>query len=409
MMLSIIVLLQLLRSSSAGLGTSDSCLEVSFISRTDWNASEPIVERSNIYRGRFPLPYFFVHHTAWIYDAKDALSGMRQWEEVWKLHAIDKKWKDIGYNFLVDEAGNVYEGRGWRKVGAHTLGFNCNAFAVSVMGRYSQRLPGKKATDAIQKLIQCGVEEEHLHKDYILQGHRDSKCTATECPGERLYKEIKTWPHYPNRGDVCWKFSTIDRCNWGGKISSFKKMSNIAKPVPYIVIYHTDQICNERERFVNCSERMKEIRNLKGKIAYNFVIGGDANVYVGRGWDKSGDHAPDWNEKSYGITLIGDFTFTEPLPDMLSTLTHLIECGVSQGFIRSDYILLAHSDITTLATKCQGNAFKEVISKMAHYKKFPGNESTTEGSFHPPTPQFQKVYATSMEIFVIGFKRTLLK
>ncbi|XP_052818829.1 peptidoglycan recognition protein 1-like isoform X2 [Mya arenaria] len=345
MMLSIIVLLQLLRSSSAGLGTSDSCLEVSFISRTDWNASEPIVERSNIYRGRFPLPYFFVHHTAWIYDAKDALSGMRQWEEVWKLHAIDKKWKDIGYNFLVDEAGNVYEGRGWRKVGAHTLGFNCNAFAVSVMGRYSQRLPGKKATDAIQKLIQCGVEEEHLHKDYILQGHRDSKCTATECPGERLYKEIKTWPHYPNRG----------------------------------------------------------------KIAYNFVIGGDANVYVGRGWDKSGDHAPDWNEKSYGITLIGDFTFTEPLPDMLSTLTHLIECGVSQGFIRSDYILLAHSDITTLATKCQGNAFKEVISKMAHYKKFPGNESTTEGSFHPPTPQFQKVYATSMEIFVIGFKRTLLK
>ncbi|WAR11545.1 PGPLE-like protein [Mya arenaria] len=183
MMLSIIVLLQLLRSSSAGLGTSDSCLEVSFISRTDWNASEPIVERSNIYRGRFPLPYFFVHHTAWIYDAKDALS----------------EWKDIGYNFLVDEAGNVYEGRGWRKVGAHTLGFNCNAFAVSVMGRYSQRLPGKKATDAIQKLIQCGVEEEHLHKDYILQGHRDSKCTATECPGERLYKEIKTWPHYPNR------------------------------------------------------------------------------------------------------------------------------------------------------------------------------------------------------------------
>jgi hypothetical protein len=35
-------------------------------------------------------------------------------------------WGDIGYNFLVGEDGNVYEGRGWTQVGAQTLNYNSN-------------------------------------------------------------------------------------------------------------------------------------------------------------------------------------------------------------------------------------------------------------------------------------------
>ena len=33
-------------------------------------------------------------------------------------------WWDVGYSFMVGEDGNVYEGRGWDQVGAHTYGYN---------------------------------------------------------------------------------------------------------------------------------------------------------------------------------------------------------------------------------------------------------------------------------------------
>jgi N-acetylmuramoyl-L-alanine amidase len=43
-------------------------------------------------------------------------------------------------------------------------------------------------------------------------------------------------------------------------------------------------------------------------IGYSFLVGGDANAYMGRGWDKVGAHAPGYNSQSIGICFIGSFT-----------------------------------------------------------------------------------------------------
>ena len=43
-------------------------------------------------------------------------------------------WNDIGYNFLVGEDGNIYKGRGWGKVGAHTSRHNANSIGESMRG-----------------------------------------------------------------------------------------------------------------------------------------------------------------------------------------------------------------------------------------------------------------------------------
>lgn len=47
---------------------------------------------------------------------------------------------------------------------------------------------------AVQKLIQSGVEEGYIAKNYTLLGHRQVR--DTECPGQKLFDEIKTWPHF---------------------------------------------------------------------------------------------------------------------------------------------------------------------------------------------------------------------
>jgi N-acetylmuramoyl-L-alanine amidase len=43
-------------------------------------------------------------------------------------------------------------------------------------------------------------------------------------------------------------------------------------------------------------------------IGYNFLVGEDGNIYEGRGWNNVGAHATNWNSKSIGICVIGDFT-----------------------------------------------------------------------------------------------------
>ena len=103
-------------------------------------------------------------------------------------------WSDIEYNFLVGEDGAVYEGRGWNNVGAHTNGYNSQSIGMAVMGNFMCTKPNTAALNAVQNLIQCGVNLGHIISTYRLYGHRDA--SSSSCPGDALYNEIKTWPHY---------------------------------------------------------------------------------------------------------------------------------------------------------------------------------------------------------------------
>jgi len=64
---------------------------------------------------------------------------------------------DIGYNFLVGEDGNVYEGRGWDTVGAHAKGYNTRSIGISFIGNFNYRKPNSAAINAAKQLISCGV------------------------------------------------------------------------------------------------------------------------------------------------------------------------------------------------------------------------------------------------------------
>jgi len=66
-------------------------------------------------------------------------------------------WWDIGYNFLVGEDGNVYEGRGWNNMGAHVRGHNRNSIGIAIIGNFGSRKPNYAALYAATQLIRCGV------------------------------------------------------------------------------------------------------------------------------------------------------------------------------------------------------------------------------------------------------------
>jgi hypothetical protein len=62
---------------------------------------------------------------------------------------------------------------------------------------FADRLPNAAALQALRDLITCSIGLSRLMSNYTLLGHRQAKDTL--CPGEALYKEITTWPHWkPN-------------------------------------------------------------------------------------------------------------------------------------------------------------------------------------------------------------------
>ena len=100
-----------------------------------------------------PVPYVIISHTA-----SESSSTQAEMTYIVRLiqgfHIESRKFSDIGYNFLVGNDGNVYEGRGWNRVGAHTYGYNRRAIGISFVGCFMNMLPEKVAIEACKLLIQ---------------------------------------------------------------------------------------------------------------------------------------------------------------------------------------------------------------------------------------------------------------
>ena len=177
------------------------------VPRSGWNADEKIRRAGPNYASTLRLA--LVHHTAGAngYTAAQAPSIVRA---IQLYHVKGNGWNDIGYNFLVDRFGTVYEGRygGIEKnvVGAHAEGFNTGSVGVAVLGEYSSLTVAAKARDSLAKLLAWRLDLAHLDpastQSFIsggnarfgaglpvflrtVSGHRDTG--FTDCPGTALY------------------------------------------------------------------------------------------------------------------------------------------------------------------------------------------------------------------------------
>lgn len=177
------------------------------VTRKGWGADEGLREKGFPY-GR-TVKSAVVHHSAETtgYDCADVPSIIRG---IYRYHVKSSNWRDLGYNFLVDKCGKIYEGRAGgvaRAVtGAHTLGFNGETTGIAVLGTYSKDTPSKQATGALARLTawKLGVHGVDARGKVTLtsaggtkhkkgakvsfnavSGHRDG--FVTDCPGDRLY------------------------------------------------------------------------------------------------------------------------------------------------------------------------------------------------------------------------------
>ena len=168
---------------------------LSVISRAAWGS--PDGEGSPRWIPFFKEPYHIViHHTVSAYSG-DGSSDVRN---IWAYHTFGNGWGDIGYNYLIDPQGNVYEGRagGPTAVGAHTEHYNYGAIGISLIGDFDTQIPPPAMVNALVGLVsrlgnQFGINMEGVTDDGTLTfanlaGHRDFY--ATSCPGINAYRLI---------------------------------------------------------------------------------------------------------------------------------------------------------------------------------------------------------------------------
>jgi hypothetical protein len=169
-------------------------------SRAQWGANEALRDKSSLSYGTIKTG--FIHHTvnANSYSLDQVPALLRG---IYAYHTQSRGWSDIGYNFLVDRFGRIWEGRygGVDRpvVGAHTLGYNQYSFAMSAIGNFDIAAPPQAILDAYARLFAWKLSLSNIRadatrlwvKDRYLQainGHRDVGQTA--CPGRYLYAKI---------------------------------------------------------------------------------------------------------------------------------------------------------------------------------------------------------------------------
>ncbi|CAN7978164.1 unnamed protein product [Ixodes persulcatus] len=170
---------------------SIKCSGISFVSREQWGAKPSKHEQYfNILDG---VSYIFYHHTnGEECNSADACAKIiRTWQV---CHQDTRGWDDIAYSFLIGGDGSVYEGRGWKHVGAHTLGYNNISLSFGFIGTYSKKVPNVKMLTAAEMLIQCGIEMGEISARYKVYGQRDANCR--ECPGDAFYRYITKLPWF---------------------------------------------------------------------------------------------------------------------------------------------------------------------------------------------------------------------
>jgi hypothetical protein len=179
--------------------------------RAQWGADESLRCSETDYASG--VDFAVVHHTVNSnnYAPSDSAALVRG---IFLYHTQVNGWCDIGYNFLIDRFGQIFEGRfggiNQAVIGAHSGGFNARSTGVALIGDFTSAAPSDAAYQSLRRLLDWKLAYHHIDpmgttthtvaasdcncQSYpvgttvtvaTISGHRD--LDQTGCPGNALY------------------------------------------------------------------------------------------------------------------------------------------------------------------------------------------------------------------------------
>jgi hypothetical protein len=165
--------------------------------RSAWRAANPIRSRLTPVGG--PWSRITIHHSAKYSHSMGSASASNVGQSIrliQTVHMRDEDYGDIGYHYLIDPAGRIWQGRSLEWQGAHAGGAdgvnNVGNIGICVLGDYSTARPDGRALDALETLLDDLCAEQRIPRERVF-GHREMR--STECPGDRLMDWVLAYAH----------------------------------------------------------------------------------------------------------------------------------------------------------------------------------------------------------------------
>ena len=174
-----------------------------YISRSNWGSSFGLNEEIYIPPPSYTsVTHLIVHHSA-------GTNISNNWKgvvaSIFDAHVHTNGWQDVGYNWLIDPNGMLYEGRGGgdNVIGAHMCSHNKNTLGVCLLGNFNIASPTNEMLEKLKFLLAykaCKESISPIESSQIssytgfmpnIAGHKDG-CAPnhTDCPGQSLYPKL---------------------------------------------------------------------------------------------------------------------------------------------------------------------------------------------------------------------------
>ncbi len=153
------------------------------MSRSQWT-------RSGVARPREANPMngisrITVHHDAIVStDLRSSADVARRIESIRRSH-VQRGWADIGYHYVIDPSGRVWEARSTGLQGAHVENNNEHNLGVMVLGNFNVHAPTTAATAGLDRFVASQMQRYRVPMSRVYT-HQEIKSTA--CPGTRLQR-----------------------------------------------------------------------------------------------------------------------------------------------------------------------------------------------------------------------------
>jgi hypothetical protein len=159
------------------------CPELPFISRVGWSCPQGMGSSWNPTVTNFS--HVVVHHAAGF--GYTPLSAVH---DIWELHALTQGWGDIGYNWLIDANGTIYQGRAWngsneQVIGAHMCGCNANKVGICLLGNLEQNQATPAQYNSLVALIgqkACMADITPDQSSFTSYNPYNNGCTSANLP-----------------------------------------------------------------------------------------------------------------------------------------------------------------------------------------------------------------------------------
>jgi uncharacterized protein YgiM (DUF1202 family) len=179
--------------------TTDTVAPPEIITRAQWGANENwrFDTYGEIWPPEYePVTHLIIHHTATANRPADVPNAIRS---IYYYHAVEQGWGDIGYNYLVDHNGRIYQGRfgGQDVIGGHSYQFAIGSSGISTIGNFQSVDITEAAKSALVSICAfvgrdldplATADLQEAPDLPIIASHRD--VNATSCPGDRLWNDL---------------------------------------------------------------------------------------------------------------------------------------------------------------------------------------------------------------------------